>query len=749
MAQILTPLKKSKMTVGEKRFAQLLHDYLDDDYLVWYNVATSGSIRRYPDFLIFHPGHGLWCLEIKDWHMGNIKGMDKEHVILKSGDQRITTANPLEQARGCCLPIIDRMKKDSRLRHADGKYQGKLLFPWAFGAVMCNWQRSRISEAARTLLEDCFPPHLTWYKEDIEAGGLDRDAFLAKLHAMQPFRPLDLLTAEQSERVRAHIYPEFIIEEPQKRIFEVEPDHDDIIHIMDARQEELARKLGEGHRVIHGVAGSGKTIILQHRARQLAAENPDKPILIICYNIMLASLLRARLAGVPHLEIHHFHEWCGEMKSSYGIGVPFSNNYPEALANAICTAVADGRIPGGQYHAVLIDEGHDFAEDWLRALVKMPEGADGKEQRLLFLYDDAQNLYFPERHGLNFSLKSVGIQALGRTDILNTNYRNSEEICRYADAFRQRFMDDTPIVVKDDVDIFTPEEDTAEADEGVPTVAVEAGGEHSGYEPEFLRFASRGEEIKAIIAKIHAWHNEGAAYGDIAVLCHTNKQCEALAHTLGNAGIPLQNPVSSADRKNYRPDPQRLLVCTIHSSKGGEFPRVIVASIDNLPDNNDEQQQQNARLLYVGMTRAQHYLCLTAAGENTYTRYLPQTVIDAPRHITGSHALLDCYGCDAILLGDAGRLEHILRTAAQAAGATILAAHFHHFGAEAGVTGVLLLAESHLSIHTWPEHRFAALDIYLCDGDMDSACRVLETALRPAHSNRRIMPRGSGGDAAA
>lgn len=72
MAQILTPLKKSKMMVGEKRFAQLLSDYLDNDYLVWYNVPSNGEQRRYPDFLIFHPGHGLWCLEIKDWHMGNV-----------------------------------------------------------------------------------------------------------------------------------------------------------------------------------------------------------------------------------------------------------------------------------------------------------------------------------------------------------------------------------------------------------------------------------------------------------------------------------------------------------------------------------------------------------------------------------------------------------------------------------------------------------------------------------------------------
>ena len=119
------------------------------------------------------------------------------------------------------------------------------------------------------------------------------------------------------------------------------------------------------------------------------------------------------------------------------------------------------------------------------------------------------------------------------------------------------------------------------------------------------------------------------------------------------------------------------------------------------------------------------------------------TTATVQNHNHGSHALLDCYGCDAALLGDDKRLERILREAAQAAGATILAAHFHHFGAGAGVTGVLLLAESHLSIHTWPEHRFAALDIYLCGGDIARARSVLEHALHPAHGDWQLIPRGT------
>jgi S-adenosylmethionine decarboxylase len=78
----------------------------------------------------------------------------------------------------------------------------------------------------------------------------------------------------------------------------------------------------------------------------------------------------------------------------------------------------------------------------------------------------------------------------------------------------------------------------------------------------------------------------------------------------------------------------------------------------------------------------------------------------------GSHILIDIWG--AGLLSDVRLIDDCLRQGAVDAGATILHGHFHHFTPNGGVSGVLVLAESHISIHTWPERGFAAIDVFMC-----------------------------------
>lgn len=108
-----------------------------------------------------------------------------------------------------------------------------------------------------------------------------------------------------------------------------------------------------------------------------------------------------------------------------------------------------------------------------------------------------------------------------------------------------------------------------------------------------------------------------------------------------------------------------------------------------------------------------------------------------------NHALLDLYGCPPEILADEGRLKKLLAEAARQAGATVLGSHFHTFGGAGGVTGVLLLAESHISIHTWPEHGFAAADAFICGGARLENVRVfLQQALSAERAEWTVKRRG-------
>lgn len=107
----------------------------------------------------------------------------------------------------------------------------------------------------------------------------------------------------------------------------------------------------------------------------------------------------------------------------------------------------------------------------------------------------------------------------------------------------------------------------------------------------------------------------------------------------------------------------------------------------------------------------------------------------------GTHLLVDLWG--ATNLDDPGLIDTALREAAIQAGATILHSHFHHFTPNGGVSGVVVLAESHISIHTWPEREFAAIDLFMCgDCDPHDAIPVLRAAFRPERLDLDEQRRG-------
>ena len=107
----------------------------------------------------------------------------------------------------------------------------------------------------------------------------------------------------------------------------------------------------------------------------------------------------------------------------------------------------------------------------------------------------------------------------------------------------------------------------------------------------------------------------------------------------------------------------------------------------------------------------------------------------------GMHLLIDLWG--ASRLDSPELIDETLCAGALAAGATILHSHFHHFTPNGGVSGVVVLAESHISIHTWPERGFAAVDVFMCGCcDPHKVVPFLQAAFTPASIDVSDQRRG-------
>ncbi len=107
----------------------------------------------------------------------------------------------------------------------------------------------------------------------------------------------------------------------------------------------------------------------------------------------------------------------------------------------------------------------------------------------------------------------------------------------------------------------------------------------------------------------------------------------------------------------------------------------------------------------------------------------------------GDHLLVEYWGAQN--LADTELIREALELSASAAAATLIHSHCHRFGDGGGVSGVALLAESHITIHTWPEHDYAAIDIFMCGNcDPYDCLATLERTLRPTHREIQLLKRG-------
>lgn len=615
MAQLIPNLNTClpRMTAGEKRLARRLEKLLDDDYLCWYDIPV-GSDNRYPDFIVLHPARGLLLLEVKDWRLENIRKISKTQVELLTPNGIISTSNPIQQVRQYTYQVINKLAADKQLTAVDGDYKGKLKFPYGYGVVFTHINQTQLNQALTPEGRSILPEHMVLCKDEIPKD-LDPEAFQRQLWAMFNYPFSQKLSLPDIERIRWHLFPELRIQTQEDLFINSDDDEDnpdaataipEIIKVMDLQQEQLARNLGSGHRVIHGVAGSGKTMILGFRALHLS-QIMTKPILVLCFNISLAANLRHYAAEnkiEKKVQVYHFHDWCGQQIKTYHCELPESDSpYFERQVMAVIRGVERSQIPRAQYGAVLIDEGHDFEPAWLKIITQM---VDPQTDSLLLLYDDAQSIY-RKRDAPDFSLSSVGIKARGRTTILKLNYRNSREILEFAHKFAKEFIS----------------ESIADEDH-IPVIAPESAGT-SGEAPVFRQFEQQDEELNYIKSCVIKWLNTGHKPNQIAILIPGHQMAKTIAEKFDAEGIPSLCLVEKADKTAYDPTRPRVTILTIHSSKGLEFDTVIMAGIEKIRNTSKELMDQ-VRLLYVGMTRAKRRLLITSAGDTLFTQRIVDLV---------------------------------------------------------------------------------------------------------------------------
>lgn len=589
-----------RMQSGERRLAERLEQKLEDDYWLWWDVPIGPKQTR-PDFVVLHPRRGALILEVKDWRLDTIRSATRERFEIAPDGHLKVVMSPLQQARHCAIQVVNALERDPQLVQGEGPHQGKLAFPWGHGVVFTNITRKQFEGAG---LDAAIPPHLAICKDEM-VESVDAEAFQQRLWAMFPHSfGKGAITLPQLDRVRWILFPEVRVPQQQSLFGTGEEGDDedarlpDIMRVMDLQQEQLARSLGDGHRVIHGVAGSGKTMILGYRAEHLAqTQTPgSKPILILCYNEPLAVKLAATMQAkglAERVHVRHFHKWCRDQLVAYHQLPDNTRGWPvdrlmHEFVQRVITGVDAGHIPAGQYHAILIDEGHDFAPEWLKLVTQM---VDPTTNSLLLLYDDAQSIY-DRTQKKTFSLKSVGIQAQGRTTILKINYRNTRQILQLAHRMAG--------------DMLKPE-DAEGGDDGIPLLQPLSCG-REGPEPIVIDLPALPQRVARMAELLADQHAQGHAWGDMAVLCRHHKEMDECSAALARKGLPHRVRKRSGD---YRPEEDAIKVMTMHASKGLEWPVVAVMAergVDATKGAENQDAMLEARVVYVATTRAMQRL---------------------------------------------------------------------------------------------------------------------------------------------
>ena len=600
MAQMIPDKIPYRASMGEKRLFSILQQ-LPDDCIVYYEPVVR---NRYPDFVLICPDMGLMVVEVKGWYRSNLVSADCQTVVVRERGQEKSERHPLRQAREYMYSLMDICRNAPRfgeLLNPDGQYKNRFVFPFGHFAVLSNITSEQLKQAGLENAQKVFPPDKVVTRETMmsweEFGPEQVKEIIGTF--FDPTWPFPKLDQRQVDLLRSIVHPEIVIAGNTAAVPDKALETD--LKVLDLKQEKNARSLGCGHRLVFGVAGSGKTVLLISRARYLSGEQPESRILVICYNVSFASYLKGALSDCPNANVWHFDGWSKEN----GV-VRMTQESDENLGKRLFETLVEGRGDCRSYDSVLIDEAQDFEPDWFECVLEaMKDPNDGD---LLIVGDGAQGLY---RKG-KISWKSIGISAVGRSVSrkfdLDKNYRNSREILELAACF-------APLSSEEDED-------------GVLSVRVEPEKclRETGALPVLYLARNRRQECDFIRQKIREiieesiggeTSSEPVKPSQIGILYRNLAERDKSVFLEFKQSLESRYPVvwlNESRASKERTGEDGIKIQTIHGSKGLQYRVVIVMWADLLPaafENTDEAAER--RLLYVALTRPEEHLIVTCS----------------------------------------------------------------------------------------------------------------------------------------
>jgi len=307
---------------------------------------------------------------------------------------------------------------------------------------------------------------------------------------------------------------------------------------------------------VTGPAGCGKTLLAVEISKRLATSG--RRTLLTCFNKRLAEHLRRCVAGTPNLDVAHFHELCVRMAKEAGLGPPQASTEPGSpyfehrLPELLAQAA---RKLGPRYDAMVVDEAQDFREWWWPALLGLHEDPD--EGILCLFADDNQNLYGG----------ALPLPEDMHCPPLPANLRNTRAIHEFVSIFYKG--------------------------EQKPAAKGPAG-----HPPEILGYRD-DEDLAHVLAVVltNLVETEKVPLEDIAVLTPSGIEKSRLRRRERVDGFRLSEKVESGT----------VLTASVHGFKGLERPVVILAEL------GDKHEEDLARYLYVGGSRARNHLIVLAA----------------------------------------------------------------------------------------------------------------------------------------